>query len=125
MTEHRSWFPFIVVGLSLALLAVVALVYTPATSPNPTNVVTAPELTAPSAEEYAAIIQQVLADYALDNDAVRAYNTLLLTRVPNASYQSFHLNLVIAFAELQSGNGTDGAANLAGVIAAAPWLSAN
>lgn len=128
---HRNWFSFIFIGLSAALLAFIAVVYTPSTTDVPsddTGGVTAPrqetrdDTVAPTASEYESAARSVLAAYEAGGDASAAYSVLIALRVP-AEYQSAHLALVIAFAQLQAGNAAEGASRLADAKTAYAWLT--
>ncbi len=127
---HRSWFPLILTGLSLSLLACLTLVYRPNDEPKQGRPIaggnetssTATGAVAPSSTEYETAVRNVVASYDATGDASAAYSVLVALRVP-AAYQAAHLDLVIAFAQLQSGKRDDGTARLAGVRAAYAWLA--
>ncbi len=129
MLHHRSWFPFILIGLSLALGVIIAAVYAPLA---PINGGTIGENETPSidgggtgvvtAEEYEAGVRAVLSTYAAGADAGAAYDALVAMRVPTVEYQAAHLELVIAFAQLKSGNTDEGQARLDLAMTAYPWL---
>lgn len=123
MTTHRSWFPFILVGLSTALLALIVVVYDPSTMPT-TN--TAPVVTAPTASEYEASVNTVLSTFALSpsaDAAQTALDALIAMRVPTVDYQQAHLDLVIAFGQLAAGNTAVGDARLVVAESLYPWLT--
>lgn len=119
--SHRSWFPFILIGLSLALAVIIAAVY----KPSPTSVAQedAVTLTAPTASEYEAGVRAVFASFALTEDADAAYDALVAMRVPSVDYQAVHLELVLALAQLKTGNTDEGQARLDIARTNYPWLT--
>lgn len=119
MTTHRSWFPFILVGLSTALLALIVVVYDPSVSPPDAN---EPQMTAPTAAEYETAVQAIVTTYRATNDPGTAYDALIALRVPSTTYQQVHLDLVIAFGRLKDGKVAEGQAGLALAKNTYPWL---
>lgn len=122
MTTHRSWFPFILVGLSAALLAVILVAYRPndARVDNDTLVVVAP-----TSAEYEAAVQTIVSNYltlsSSDADKV-AYDALLALRVP-AKYKDVHVQLVLAFGQMVAGEDVAGKARLDDVMQVYLWVS--
>ncbi len=122
--HHRSWFPAIVIGLSLALaLFFVGVVkhrggesfFVPR-APLPAE---APAITE---EGYRTGVNTVLETYTAKKDAKAAYNALILLRVPAAD-QTVHFDLVVAFGKLSSGQKEEGEARLAALKAQNDWLA--
>lgn len=121
MTTHRSWFPFILVGLSTALLALIVVVYDPSATPTVSD---GPAIVAPTGTEYEAAVQSVVTTYfaSSSSDADQtAYDALLVMRVPEA-YKDVHIALVLAFGQLVVGEGQDGNARLSDIQTANPWI---
>jgi hypothetical protein len=122
--HHRSWFPAIVLGLSLLLaLFFFSIVknrggesFFASRAPLP---LPAPAITE---EGYRASVNAVLETYAAKKDAKAAYNALILLRVP-ATDQAVHFDLVVAFGKLSSGQKEDGEARLTALKAQNDWLS--
>lgn len=117
--EHRTWFPFIMVGITLAILVAFFAMGEPRASQ-----VMAPSEDVPSAptqEEYQAEVLSVLATYETEGDAQAAYDSLLEMRVPVAD-KDLHLELVIAFAELEAGKTVEGTARLDILREQTDWL---
>lgn len=118
---HRSWFPFILIGLSLALAVIIAAVYKQ--NPAPVAEDDAVVLIAPTAEQYEAGVRAVLAGLADTSDVGVAYDALVAMRVPSVDYQASHLELVLALAQLKSGNIEEGQARLDIARANYSWLT--
>lgn len=112
--EHRTWFPFILVGLTFALLLAVG-----AWVQHEGGEVEV-SLEAPSDPEYMAELTTVLTTYDTDDDVQAAYDELLDMRVP-AGYKELHLELVIAFGKLLGGD-EEGASRLETVRSMYSWL---
>ena len=70
-------------------------------------------------EEYQAAVRSILAS---ESGAETTYDALVLLRVPG-SMQPFHIDLIIAYGKLASGNAPDGEARFAALVAQYPWLS--
>lgn len=121
--SHRSWFPYILIGLSLALFAIIFAVR------NNVNQYSAPTsadikiaVVVPTSEEYEAGVKTILSTYDTDQNASTAYNALIKAVVPQVSYQTAHLDLVIAFAQLQAGQTAEGNTRLNLARATYAWL---
>ncbi len=114
--SHRSWFPFILMGLSLALLAIIFVVRSNNDQAAKIKAVTDAESQAaaniPTSAEYEAGVKAVLTTYDADQNASAAYASLIAMTVPQVSYQAAHLDLVIAFAQLQAGQAAEGKTRL-------------
>lgn len=114
--SHRSWFPFILIGLSTALLAIIFVVYHQNSQAAKLKAVTEAESQAaasvPTNAEYEAGVKALLLTYDADQNASTAYAALIAMTVPQVSYQVAHLDLVIAFAELQASQAVEGKTRL-------------
>lgn len=124
MHEHRSWFPAILIGLSLALAVCFLMIFNHRDGKSffVKKAELAPQAApAVTAEGYEASVNSVLDMYADDRDAKAAYNALILLRVP-ASYQTVHFDLVVAMGKLMGGDKADGEARLTAVKAQYSWL---
>ncbi len=118
--SHRSWFPTILFGLSI-LLACVFLLFTKhgqILGPAPVNETAQSAVTVDS---YHAAVNAILDAYAGNHDAQKAYNALILLRLP-ASQEQVHFDLVVAFSKLSLKDTKDGQARLDALKAANPWL---
>lgn len=118
---HRSWFPTILTGLSLALLAIIVVVYkdeAPQAAVTPAFITA----TAPTSTEYETAAKTVVQNYVAGGNAATAYNALVALTVP-AEYQDAHLALVFAFADLRAGKLEEGTARLDVARTAYPWLA--
>lgn len=71
--------------------------------------------------DYRAAANSILDAYAVHRDAGKAYNALIVLRVPKDD-QVVHFDLVVAFGKLQTKETKDGEARLSAVKAANPWL---
>lgn len=136
--SHRSWFPYILTGLSLALAAVLFVAYEPSgtsstqsasyDAPVDGRALTAPDERtdapdiAPSGTEYQAAVRGILSSYDATGDADAAWDTLIALWVPT-EYKAVDVELVIAFAKLAAGDAEDGAMRLAAVRSANSWMS--
>lgn len=124
--SHRSWFPFILMGLSLALLAIIFVVRHNNDQAAKLKAVTDAELQAaanvPTNAEYEAALKSVLVAYDADQNASVAYTSLIAMTVPQVSYQTAHLDLVIAFAQLQAGQAAEGKTRLDLARSTYAWL---
>ncbi len=117
--NHRSWFPSILIGLSL-LLALVFILVTKG-SPVSFSKRTPVEPPAITETDYRSAVNTVLDGYAESKDVSGTYNALILLRVPKES-QVVHFDLVVAFGKLMSKEIKDGEARLQAVKAANSWL---
>ncbi len=120
--HHRSWFPFILIGLSLVLLAVIVVVKSNAGHSEQLKADAAAHASVPTNAEYEAAIHTILNTYNADKNATTAYNSLLAVTVPSVDYQAAHLDLVIAFAQLQAGKTVEGQARLDLALNTYSWL---
>jgi len=124
--SHRSWFPFILIGLSLALLAIIFVVRTNSNQAAKLKAVTDAEQQAaanvPTNDEYETGVKAVLAIFDADQNASTAYTALIAMTVPQVSYQAAHLDLVIAFAQIQAGQATEGQTRLNLARSTYAWL---
>ncbi len=113
-------------GLSLALLAIIFVVRSNNDQAAKLKAVTDAESQAaanvPTNAEYEAGVKAVLATYDTDQNASAAYTSLIAMTVPQVSYQAGHLDLVIAFAQLQSGDAPAGKTHLNLARSTYAWL---
>lgn len=127
MTHHRSWFPTILIGLTIGLGAIFYALdrkeendLGPAASNDGDGA--AEEIVVPATSEgYQAAVTALMQSYATDKNAEATYNGLIVLRVPT-DLQQLHLDLVIAFSQLAAGNRDDGAARLEVLKAQYSWL---
>lgn len=115
-TSHRTWFPFILIGLTLALAAGI-WAWQSDDHPLASD---APEIVAPTLVEYQAEVIAIVQAYLEDGDAQGAYDALLDVWVPSDA-KDVHLDLVIAFGKLVSGD-ESGAELLETVRSVYDWL---
>lgn len=94
--EHRTWFPYILIGLSVALALVVAVWFQPSDEVAQQNdqrvAQELPDVI--SEEEYRVMVNAILQEYQATSDARGAYQSLLDIVIPSA-YKEVHLELVI------------------------------
>lgn len=91
--SHRTWFPYILIGLTLALLLVVFAI----TGQEEREVI--PALQEP---EYIEAVSSILQDYAAGDDAYTTYQSLLEIRIQEEQ-KELHLELVLLFGKLLTG----------------------
>ncbi|MBT4857510.1 hypothetical protein HON52_04980 [Candidatus Uhrbacteria bacterium] len=115
-TTHRTWFPFILVGLTIALGAGIWAW----TGSDRGPVIELPEIVAPTSLEYQQEITAIIASYYDGDDLDDVYASLLDTWVP-ADAKSVHLDLVIAFGKLVAGD-EEGAELLEAALSTHTWL---
>ena len=115
-THHRTWFPYILAGLTLLLaLGIFTILSDSQRGLEP------PKLLAPTTQEYQTNVQTICADFSLALDLEKTYESLLTLRVP-VEYKDAHLALVLLFGQaVQSGN-TDISLGLAQIKAQYTWL---
>ncbi|MBT3231139.1 hypothetical protein HN358_05205 [Candidatus Uhrbacteria bacterium] len=112
--SHRTWFPYILIGLTVVLLLVVFAI----TNKSPQQG-SEPILTT---IEYQETIDQLLIDYyASDSDTYKIYESLLGLRVQEDQKQ-VHLDLVLIFGKLLSGEIESINGAIADLGADNPWL---
>lgn len=124
MTTHRSWFPFILVGLSAALLAVILVAYQPNNARVDNDTLSAPE--APTGDEYEAAVRAIMMNVMISSgpqevSAQAAYDALLALHVP-AEYKDVHIQLVLAYGEMALGQDELGRARLIVAEEANSWI---
>lgn len=101
--KQRSWFPFILVGLTMALAAGVWAWQAGESGRPSVDQVNESSHIAPTSILYKRVVYQVVSTYLEDGDAERAYETLIDLWVP-ADDKSVHLDLVIVFGKLADGD---------------------
>jgi len=116
---HRTWFPFILVGLTLALTAVIFAWQEQDVTP--ARVQTQEVHEVPTSQEYQQEVVSILAQYQQDGDAQWAYGALVETWVPTDA-KAVHLDLVIAFGKLVAGDEV-GRELLDSIRASNAWLN--
>ncbi len=124
MTTHRSWFPFILIGLTLALVAVISVLYRPYTLQEQRSAEVV-HVAPPTPAAYEAAVSTIVTTYfaSSSSDASKtAYDALIAMRVPSVDYQDVHIALVIAFGQLVAGEDEAGNARLFDVMKAYPWI---
>lgn len=120
-TEHKTWFPFILIGLTLALLLVIAVFRAPSEVQEVSDSESAVEIIEVSEDEYKASVVSILNNQVQSKDYSNAYEALLNVLVP-VTYKDLHLELTIAIAQLRDGNIDEGQARLDLVQAQTDWL---
>ena len=117
---HRTWVPFILVGITILILAAFFAWGESAGVPNSGGMsgigvesVTNPQeiIPGPTVEEYTVEMQQLLSIYDRNGDAGQMYESLLHVTVP-AERREQHIEFIVAFGELRSGNEAAGNARL-------------
>lgn len=120
---HRSWFPAILIGLSLILGIAFLSVTKDKDGRGLFTVRPAPGAREGVREEdYQSAVNGVLRVYSEDGDAKAAYDALILLRVPSSELTT-HLDLVAAMGKLMSGDEADGKARLSALKAQHDWLA--
>jgi hypothetical protein len=117
--HHRTWFPYILIGMTLLLgLGILVWVAPKLMEPSPYASEAADPITT---EEYREAVLLLFADYAGTGDYARMYQGLLELTVPTG-YQPLHLELALTFDKLRSGDIDEGQARLEALRSAYPWL---
>lgn len=121
-THHRTWPPFILIGLSFLIIVIFVVIGRPTEVKEDVDAVAVETVTVPTIEEYRVEIRRLFDEYAVTQDDQRMYDQLLAAVVPPESRES-HLQLVIAFQELRDGQEVEGEARLALFEAQNNWLN--
>ncbi len=122
MHQHRTWFPFILTGLTLSLLLFMYLEVYKKSTPEPATItVVESGLITVTVDGYKESVSTILAGFASGESADSAYNRLIDVRTP-AEFKSLHLELVIAFSELKEGKQESANARLQTIRRQYPWL---
>ncbi len=121
----RHWFPAILLGFSVLLALVFAVVLSPQgqelLESNPdVRQVTTPSVIVDESTYQMAIVS-LLEDYQLNQNAEVTYAALIAVRVPSNKL-NLHYELVIAFGKLIQGDDLDATARLSALKAQHPWL---
>jgi len=121
----RHWFPAILLGASIMLALVFAVVLSPQGQEllerNPdVREVTAPQ-TPVNEDMYRGAVVSLLQAYVAGEDAEATYNALIALRVP-ADMLNVHYELVIAMGKVMSGDQADADARFAALKAQYSWL---
>ncbi|MFH1631704.1 MAG: hypothetical protein ABIA47_01605 [bacterium] len=116
---YRTWFPFILVGLTICLLLVVVAVTQRRGNDEPEGSVDVVEVV--SAQEYQGTMNKVFTDFLTSHDADSAYYALLDTRVPSR-YKETHLELVVILVMYREGNSEEALERYNGLQEQINWL---
>ncbi len=118
--KHRTWFPFILVGLSFALLAIVVVYVEGRESFVPELV---PEGYVLSIEEvdYPSDVSYIFGNYYLTQDIDVARDRLLAQRVP-ADFRDLHFELILIVDAYQRGEGFDAEKSMDNLRSEYSWL---
>lgn len=117
MDSHRSWFPVILTGLSIALAAMIFAVYQPGEETAEPMVA---EMPAPTGDEYQAAIGDIFGPQATQSVQAKL-EALTEMRVP-AEYLTLHLQLVFVMNDYVAGNIEEGDARLNALRGTNSWL---
>lgn len=121
----RHWFPAILLGCSVTLALVFAVVLSPQGQEILEKNPDVREITAPSSvitdDAYRSAVSALLEEYQRSGNEEGTYNALIALRVP-PSMLNVHYELVIGFGKYVTGDEDDGDARLAALKAQYPWL---
>lgn len=120
--EHRTWFPFIVIGVTLCLVLVIVIWKQPSATSVDSDQSTVEVHQVITEEEYQQLVRQVLNDFETSHDSAAAHEALLDIFVP-AAYKDIHLELVIIIAKYQSGEDEEAQARLDLLAQQYDWLN--
>jgi hypothetical protein len=112
---QRTWFPFILIGLTLALCAFLFILYR---TPQDVEIVQQVALTQ---DEYRSQVSDVLNTFMPSKDAQIAYDALLVMRVPEEEKQT-HLDLVLLFGKIIAGEIDDIDLAISDIGVKYPWM---
>ncbi len=115
----HSWFPFILAALTVSLLLVIVAWVGPEDDPIPAS--GDYEAVIVSRQDYEEDLEVILEAYAQGGDADLAYSSLVDMSVPSG-YKDLHLDLVIVFGFLRTGDEVEGDARLDVLHQEYPWL---
>lgn len=118
--EHRTWFPFIMIGITVLILVAYGVWGRSSNLPQESAGVRQ-EVEAVDAGEYQAEVIRILEDFDAHQDAGQTYEDLLIVKVP-AEYRDLHLELVVAFGELRANKIESGEARLDLLRRQTDWL---
>ena len=113
--RHRTWFPFILIGLSLTLLLVILASQTKEIEGSETPVVSQV-----NGEEYKQEMQSIVSKFQEDQDAKVAYDSAMQLKVPT-EYKDLHLEITLYLVRAQVGKSTQEEWNT--IRALYPWLT--
>ncbi|MDP2631855.1 MAG: hypothetical protein Q8P30_03770 [Candidatus Uhrbacteria bacterium] len=117
---HRTWFPFILVGLTVALLLFVVIWVNEKSEDTYTD--DQPEVVEViSAEEYQQEMNSVFTEFLSSKNVNLAYDQLLDIRVPSR-YKDVHLELVIILAKYRAGDVEEAIGRYDALKAQINWL---
>jgi len=92
--SHRTWFPYILIGLTIALLLIVVAIL--GRGPHEEIIPALQE------HEYIEVVGTILDTYKADSDAHKAYESLLALKIEEGQ-REVHLDLVLMFGKLLNG----------------------
>jgi len=123
MQEHRTWFPLILIGLTIVLFAVIATQYQKDDIGSIEDITESVQIDLPRVTEegYKSEIVTILNDFSVSHDANSAYELLLNTRVP-AEFKDVHLEIVMIMNAFKSGKTTEGESRLDMLRVDETWL---
>lgn len=116
--HHRTWFPFILAGLTLALALVILANVNDGLISNDALI----KRVAPTNEEYQIALSSICAEFASQDDARAIYESLLKMVVPT-DFKDAHLALVLLFGNATGDVSLDVSAELATLQERFPWLT--
>jgi hypothetical protein len=107
LDSHRTFFPFILVGLSVLLAVGLYAFYSsrPVDSTGSALAVgtSTPAVKAPTHDEYVSLVSRIVSDFQTNQSSEQsAYDRLVAVTVPPADLAT-HLELVIIFGKFRSG----------------------
>ncbi len=125
LDTHKTYFPFILVGLSILLAAAFAAWY-PGLNERSGDSSVKPSVISESRitvthDQYVALVSPILSDYLVDQDANRAYTRLAEITVPVEDL-STHLELVIIFGKFQATETAEATARYQSLKQKISWL---
>ncbi len=135
--HHRSWFPFVLVGLTLSLLFLVAWVYRQSSSPS--AYVDEPSVPAVTEDEYQTAVKNVMAGFLTKLDGstddtsrltvVQSTMDNVLALLVPGPRKDLHLELVMSLGLMRRGLSdedptayAEGRRRLESVLVQYPWL---
>lgn len=119
--SHRSWFPYILIGLSLTLMAILAVTYEGKKGEGKEGGDENIEIVVPTPAQYEAGVRAVLAAFDDSKNASLAIDSLVAMVVPSNAYQEAHLEFVLAFSQIKLGEVDAGMERLTAARALYNW----
>lgn len=109
--EERTWFPFIMTGITILILGVYVGFGGVLNGEGQNVQDNIEQISAPTNAEYQSAVLEILSRYDVEQNAGQSYEDLLNVTVP-AEYRETHLELVVAFGELRAGKIEEGQGRL-------------